>query len=150
MFDCTPGPLVRLAGFHSCSEGSSLPTWPSKSVQLVDAPLETQQAIGRVERHGGILKAMVTKTGQEREVLSECVSAKTSCQDTIIQGKPQSTPAIVRGLRLARPSFPGPPLRSRVVADGAEGLAASWGLGGLPQSSIASSSARPQSDEALP
>ena len=55
------------------------------SVQLVNAPLETPQTIGKVERHGGILKAVVRKVAQEtaaigqdrmREVLAECVSTK--------------------------------------------------------------------------
>ena len=49
------------------------------------APLESPQTIGKVERHGGILKAMLRKTVQEtmpsnieemEVVLSECVTAK--------------------------------------------------------------------------
>ena len=50
-----------------------------------NAPLESPQTIGKVERHGGILKAMLRKTVQEtlpsnieemEVVLSECVTAK--------------------------------------------------------------------------
>ena len=50
-----------------------------------NAPLESPQTIGKVERHGGILKAMLRKTVQEtlpsnieeiETVLTECVTAK--------------------------------------------------------------------------
>ena len=50
-----------------------------------NAPLESPQTIGKVERHGGILKAMLRKTVQQtlpsnteeiETVLSECVTAK--------------------------------------------------------------------------
>ena len=53
-----------------------------------NAPLESPQTIGKVERHGGIPKAMLRKTLQEtmpsnieemEAVLSECVTAKNEC-----------------------------------------------------------------------
>ena len=81
------------------------------SVQLVNAPLETPQTIGKVERHGGILKAMVRKVAQEtaaigqdrmREVLAECVSTKNEMSrhqgfspSQHVLGKMPRTPGLV-------------------------------------------------------
>ena len=56
-------------------------------VQVTHAPLETPEAIGRVERHGGVLKAMVRKTAaqvqahgwqQMQQVLDEACLVKNS------------------------------------------------------------------------
>ncbi|CAE7249187.1 RE2 [Symbiodinium natans] len=54
-------------------------------IHLRNAPLESPQTIGKVERHGGLLKALVRKTVQEIQpsswedmvmVVSECVTTK--------------------------------------------------------------------------
>ena len=60
-----------------------LPT--SHGINHKSASLESPQTIGKMERHGDILKAMLRKTAQEtllsnieemETVLSECVAAK--------------------------------------------------------------------------
>ena len=64
---------------------------PSHGCNIEFAPLETPAAIGKVERHGGILKAMVRKVTADTEtagladfemLLQECTSTKNNMQRT--------------------------------------------------------------------
>ena len=74
-------------GLHNRGEMSKM--LAAHGVEIIFAPLETPSAIGKCERHGGILKAMVRKMVAELEtkdrdgmemVLQEAVTAKNHLQ----------------------------------------------------------------------
>ena len=71
------GAVAKMLSSHGCN--------------IEFAPLETPAAIGKVERHGGILKAMVRKVTADTEtagladfemLLQECTSTKNNMQRT--------------------------------------------------------------------
>ncbi|CAL1129119.1 unnamed protein product [Cladocopium goreaui] len=84
-----PKACIMDRGLHN--RGAVTKMLASHGCNIEFAPLETPAAIGKVERHGGILKAMVRKVVADTEtagladfemLLQECTSTKNSMQRT--------------------------------------------------------------------
>ena len=84
-----PQACIMDRGLHN--RGAVTKMLSSHGCNIEFAPLETPAAIGKVERHGGILKAMVRKVVADTEIvgladfemlLQECTSTKNQMQRT--------------------------------------------------------------------
>ena len=80
-----PSELVSDRGLHN--RGVLAKYMSANGIQVFHAPLQTPEAIGRVERHGGIIKAMYRRVCSEtqpvgidqvNQVLTQCCRIKNS------------------------------------------------------------------------